>query len=73
LTNFCYADEKITVEVLLRAKPIRSTVAFDRNASVWAKDQPPVNAALRDNLEVDVAIVGVGNTGLSAAYHIKRS
>jgi gamma-glutamylputrescine oxidase len=56
----------------MHSKPIQSKVSFDRNVSVWTKNQPPVNAPLKDNQEVDVAVIGGGNTGLSAAYHIKK-
>jgi len=28
--------------------------------SVWTKNQPPVNAPLKDNQEVDVAVIGGG-------------
>jgi gamma-glutamylputrescine oxidase len=43
---------------------------FDENVSLWAADQPPKNPALAEEMEVDVAIIGGGYTGLSAAYQI---
>lgn len=46
---------------------------FDKNESYWSKFLPSVNPPLKSNLTVDVAIIGGGYTGLSAAYHIKKS
>ena len=40
--------------------------------SVWLTDSPPAAAALHGRLRADIAIVGGGITGLSAAYHFKR-
>jgi gamma-glutamylputrescine oxidase len=45
-------------------------VAFDRNESYWSDELPPPYAPLTTDLEVDVAIVGGGYTGLSAAYYL---
>lgn len=46
---------------------------YDDNNSYWAKFLPAVNPALKKDLKVDVAVIGGGYTGLSAAYHIKIS
>jgi glycine/D-amino acid oxidase-like deaminating enzyme len=46
---------------------------FDENTSYWAQFLPDVNPSLDKNIEVDVAVIGGGYTGLSAAYHIKKS
>jgi len=46
---------------------------FDLNRSLWMRLQPPHNAPLTTDLEVDVAVIGAGYTGLSAAYHIKKA
>lgn len=46
---------------------------FDENDSYWSKFLPKANQGVSSNLKVDVAIVGGGYTGLSAAYHIKKS
>jgi gamma-glutamylputrescine oxidase len=43
---------------------------FDENVGLWAPSQPPKNPALAEDIEVDVAIIGGGYTGLSSAYHI---
>lgn len=47
-------------------------VVFEKNNSFWAKEMKPANAALNKNIEADVAIIGGGYTGLSAAYHLKK-
>lgn len=44
----------------------------DPNDSFWARSQPPRNPKLETNLTVDVAVLGGGFTGLSAAYFIRR-
>lgn len=46
---------------------------YDANLSYWSKFLPTVNPCLKGNLKVDVAVIGGGYTGLSAAYHIKKS
>jgi glycine/D-amino acid oxidase-like deaminating enzyme len=43
---------------------------FDENVSLWAPAQPPKNPALAQDIEVDVAIIGGGYTGLSSAWYI---
>ena len=43
------------------------------NHSHWAKTQLPVNSPLDADIEVDVAIIGGGYTGLSAAYYIRKN
>ena len=45
---------------------------FDANESLWAAARPPVNPPLAGDLDVDVAVIGGGYTGLSAAYYIRR-
>ncbi|MBF0574074.1 MAG: FAD-dependent oxidoreductase [Desulfamplus sp.] len=45
---------------------------FEKNNSFWAKEMKPANAPLNKNIEADVAIIGGGYTGLSAAYHLKK-
>ena len=47
-------------------------LAFDENDSLWAPAQPSKNPALAEDIEVDVAIIGGGYTGLSSAYHIAQ-
>ena len=46
---------------------------FDPNESYWAREQPPASPALGADLAVDVAIVGGGYTGLSAAWHLAKA
>jgi gamma-glutamylputrescine oxidase len=51
----------------------RRPLPLEPNTSYWARSQPPRNAALAENLVVDVAIVGGGFTGLSSAYFIRKT
>jgi glycine/D-amino acid oxidase-like deaminating enzyme len=44
---------------------------FETNRSYWARTQPPQNPPLNENMVVDVAVLGGGFTGLSAAYYIR--
>lgn len=46
---------------------------FDENDSYWAQFLPSINPSLAEDIEVDIAVIGGGYTGLSAAYHIKKS
>ncbi len=48
-------------------------VPIEGNSSFWTQSQAALNAALTEDLTVDVAIVGGGLTGLSSAYYIRRS
>jgi gamma-glutamylputrescine oxidase len=45
-------------------------LAFDDNTSLWALAKPPKNPPLMEDVEVDVAVIGGGYTGLSAAYNL---
>ncbi len=45
---------------------------FDPNDSYWALEQPTANPPLLEDLDVDVAIIGGGYTGLSAAWHLSQ-
>ena len=44
----------------------------DRNVSYWAAAIPAAGSALERSTAADVAIVGGGFTGLSAAYYLRR-
>ncbi|MFI5183858.1 MAG: NAD(P)/FAD-dependent oxidoreductase [Vicinamibacteria bacterium] len=46
--------------------------AFDPNVGHWAASQPRRNPPLAEDIEADVAIIGGGYTGLSAAYYIRK-
>jgi gamma-glutamylputrescine oxidase len=50
----------------------REPLRIDENSSFWARTQAPKNAALEKDLGVDVAVLGGGLTGLSAAYYIRQ-
>ena len=43
---------------------------FDKNSSLWSQEQIPNNPPLSEDIEVDIAIIGGGYTGLSAAYYL---
>lgn len=52
---------------------VKEKLVFDNiGTTLYAKDQPSKNKPLGQNLEVDVAVIGGGYTGLSSAYHIKK-
>lgn len=46
---------------------------WDVNHSLWMRLQAPHNPPLTADLDVDVAVIGAGYTGLSAAYHIQKA
>jgi len=50
----------------------REPLEFEPNRSYWARSQPLQNPPLKEDIAVDVAVVGGGFTGLSAAYYIRR-
>jgi glycine/D-amino acid oxidase-like deaminating enzyme len=52
---------------------VETTNVYDENSSYWSQFLPAINSSLDSNIEVDVAVIGGGFTGLSAAYHIKKS
>jgi glycine/D-amino acid oxidase-like deaminating enzyme len=45
---------------------------LDENLSVWKIDNLSRNPSLKNDIKVDVAVIGAGYTGLSSAYHIKK-
>ena len=48
----------------------KEKIEFDENTSLWALAQPLKNPSVQEDMEVDVAVVGGGYTGLSSAYHL---
>ncbi len=50
----------------------RERLRIEPNSSFWARSQPPLNPPLADDLSVDVAVVGGGLSGLSAAYYVRK-
>jgi len=48
-------------------------VPLEPNDSYWALGRPPPNPPLTSDLNVDVAVVGGGFTGLSSAWFIRRA
>src|SRR5277367_4909561 len=46
-------------------------LVFEPNRSYWARSQPSPNPPLMADIAVDVAVLGGGFTGLSAAYYIR--
>jgi gamma-glutamylputrescine oxidase len=45
-------------------------LVFDKNTSLWSQEQIPYNPPLTEDIEVDIAVIGGGYTGLSAAYYL---
>jgi glycine/D-amino acid oxidase-like deaminating enzyme len=46
---------------------------FEPNRSFWSRALPPLNPPLDRDLHVDVAVIGGGFTGLSAAYYLRKN
>jgi gamma-glutamylputrescine oxidase len=44
----------------------------DKNLSIWNRESASRNARLATDIKADIAVIGAGYTGLSAAYHIKK-
>ena len=63
------AGTTIAAEVVIPSV-IPEKLEFDENDSLWATEQPSKKPALAEDIDVDVAIIGGGYTGLSSAYHI---
>lgn len=51
----------------------KTSDSYDKNDGYWSQFLPEINAPVSSNMEVDVAVIGGGFTGLSAAYHIKKT
>ena len=49
----------------------REPLPLEPNGSFWAISQPPQNPPLTEDLDVDVAVLGGGLTGLSSAYFLR--
>jgi gamma-glutamylputrescine oxidase len=48
-------------------------MVFETNRSHWAKTPSAVSPALDSDIEADVAIIGGGFAGLSAAYYLRKN
>lgn len=48
-------------------------MVFEVNRSHWAQALPSANTPLAKDLDADVAVIGGGFTGLSAAYYLKKN
>src|SRR5580692_8116959 len=46
---------------------------FETNHSYWSQAASPANPALTKDIDVDVAVLGGGLTGLSSAYYLCRN
>ena len=57
----------------LAPKVLPEEMVFETNRSFWAKISAPANPPLNSDIEVDVAIVGGGFTGLSTAYYSRKN
>jgi glycine/D-amino acid oxidase-like deaminating enzyme len=51
----------------------REPLVFESNHSYWARSQAPLNPPLTEDIAADVAVLGGGFTGLSAAYYIRSA
>jgi glycine/D-amino acid oxidase-like deaminating enzyme len=49
----------------------RDPLPLEPNGSYWARSQPAQNPKLTEDLNVDVAVLGGGFTGLSSAYFLR--
>ncbi len=49
------------------------SLQLEPNRGYWARSQPAPNPALANDITVDVAVLGGGFTGLSAAYFIRNA
>ena len=58
----------------LAAAILPNTLEIDENTSLWASYTPDYKPGepLRENISVDLAIIGGGFTGTSTAYHFSR-
>ena len=48
-------------------------LAFEHNNSFWAQALPSANPPLTKDLDANIAVIGGGFTGLSAAYYLKKN
>lgn len=52
---------------------LKEQAVFDPNDSYWAEKTPRPSPPLAKDIEVDIAVIGAGYTGLSAAWHLAKS
>ena len=56
----------------ISSRVLPEEMVFEPNQSYWTKSLPPINPPLEQDIEADVAVIGGGFTGLSAAYYLKK-
>ncbi|HAN78392.1 MAG TPA: FAD-binding oxidoreductase [Bacteroidales bacterium] len=74
-TFFCIQCFAIgIIAIFITSCEVVKVERFTDNDSYWAKSETiAVNQGLAANIDVDIAIIGGGYTGLSSAYHLAKN